>query len=110
VLAESLSISPSSGSITGGYDITISSLRIDNGADVTYVSLVGTPAVIKSQSTTTVIVTAGIGTVGTGDAIVTSTALGTATLKNSFTYLRTFSQTINPHYHSSYNHKCCAII
>jgi 7-cyano-7-deazaguanine synthase in queuosine biosynthesis len=87
-------VQPSSGLRTGGYDVVISGTNLGNGSDITEVTLCGVPAAIVSQSSTQVVVTAGAGTPGNGDVVVSSTSYGVTTKTDGFTYLKT-DQTIN---------------
>ncbi|MBN8459804.1 MAG: IPT/TIG domain-containing protein, partial [Verrucomicrobia bacterium] len=86
-------VSPQAGSRLGGYQVTISGTGLGNGSDITSVTLCGVPASIVSQSSTQVVVTAGAGTPGTGDVVVTSTSCGVTTKTAGFTYQKT-DQTI----------------
>ncbi|NCD34153.1 MAG: choice-of-anchor D domain-containing protein, partial [Spartobacteria bacterium] len=83
------SVSPASGSWTGGYPVTISGTNLGNGADITNVTLCGVTAAIQpGQSATQLIVLAGAATVGqSGDVVVQSTSFGTTIKSNSFTYI-----------------------
>jgi outer membrane protein OmpA-like peptidoglycan-associated protein len=77
------SISPKSGSTSGGAVVTISG-SFTNG--VTGVTIGGTSASITSSNTSSVTVVAPAGTAGAASVAVTN-AYGTSTLSNSFTYV-----------------------
>ena len=83
------SVSPASGSWTGGYPVTISGTNLGNGVDITNVTFCGVTAAIQpGQSATQLIVLAGAATVGqSGDVVVQSTSFGTTTKSNAFTYI-----------------------
>ena len=83
------SVSPASGSWTGGYPVTISGTNLGNGVDITNVTLCGVTAAIQpGQSATQLVVLAGAATVGqSGDVVVQSTSFGTTTKSNAFTYI-----------------------
>ena len=79
---------PSSGSWTGGYEVTISGSNLGSGSDITNVTLCGTSVTnIVSQSATQVVVWAGQAvSAGTGDVIVYSMGYGATVSSNAFTY------------------------
>ncbi|NCD25043.1 MAG: choice-of-anchor D domain-containing protein, partial [Deltaproteobacteria bacterium] len=78
---------PSSGSWTGGYPVVIAGENINDGSDITNVTLCGVQATIVSQDVDHVWVTAGSSTnIGTGDIVVQSTSYGTTVGSNVFTY------------------------
>ena len=83
-------VSPISGSVTGGYPVTIVGRYLGNGADVTNVTLNGVAAAsIDSQSQTQVVITVGsVTAAGVGDVVVYSTSYGITTSSNAFTYTR----------------------
>eukprot|EP00698_Gefionella_okellyi_P010305 TRINITY_DN2665_c0_g3_i2.p1 TRINITY_DN2665_c0_g3~~TRINITY_DN2665_c0_g3_i2.p1 ORF type:complete len:3735 (+),score=895.51 TRINITY_DN2665_c0_g3_i2:675-11207(+) len=82
------SLTPNAGPIAGGTRVTIIASQIGSGSDITFVSLKGvTVTNIVSQTTSSVTVTAAATTAGTGSAVVRSTAFGTATSNNAFTYM-----------------------
>ncbi|NCC53154.1 MAG: choice-of-anchor D domain-containing protein, partial [Spartobacteria bacterium] len=78
---------PSSGSWTGGYPVAISGENLNDGSDITNVTLCGVQATIVSQTLDHVWVTAGTSTVpGIGDIVVQSVSYGTTVGSNLFTY------------------------
>ena len=87
VRAES-GVSTSSGSIAGGYEVTISGVNLGNGTDVTNVTLCGISATIISQSSTEIVVRVAAGTPGIGDVVVFSTSFGETVKENAFEYVR----------------------
>ena len=82
-------VSPSSGSYTGGYTVTIIGSNLGAGSDITNVTICGVKAsVLPGQSSTQVVVTAGISSVaGLGDVRVFSTRFGETVKRNAFEYL-----------------------
>ncbi|NCC52359.1 MAG: choice-of-anchor D domain-containing protein, partial [Spartobacteria bacterium] len=82
-------VAPSSGSWTGGYQVTISGENLGNGTDITNVSLCGvTVASIDSQSATQVVVTAGATSGGAaGRVVIQSVSFGATIESNAFTYV-----------------------
>jgi alpha-tubulin suppressor-like RCC1 family protein len=88
-------VAPSSGICTGGYPVTITGTNLGSGLDITNVTLCGVSAAsITSQSSTQVVVVAGVGTGGLGDVRVFSTSYGQTVKSNAFTYLKN-DQTIS---------------
>jgi len=82
-------VSPSSGSVAGGYQVVISGTNLGSGSDITGVTLCGVAATILSQSVDRVWVTAGeAAAAGTGDVVVHSTSYGATTGSGAFAYLR----------------------
>ena len=79
-------VTPNCGSVTGGYPVTISGVNLGNGSDITNVTLCGFAATIDSQSSTQVVVIAGIGALGPGDVRVFSESFGETVASNAFTY------------------------
>jgi len=80
-------VSPSSGSTTGGYEVVISGSNLGNGGDITNVTLCGAAATIQpGQSSTQVVVVAGVGSAGLGDVVVYSVSYGATVKSNAFTY------------------------
>ena len=80
-------VSPSSGSITGGYAVVITGTDLCEGADVTNVTLCGVSAAsIESQSVTQIVVVASPGPMGVGDVRVFSTSCRETVKSNGFTY------------------------
>ncbi|MFH0880603.1 MAG: IPT/TIG domain-containing protein, partial [Lentisphaerota bacterium] len=80
-------VSPSSGSITGGYAVVITGSNLGDGADVTNVTLCGVGvAGITDQSATQMVVMASPGPMGRGDVRVFSTSFGETIRSNGFTY------------------------
>lgn len=79
-------VSPSFGVFLGGYPVTITGTDLGNGWDVTNVTLNGQSAVIVSQSSTKLVVTAAATAAGTGDVVVQSASYGSVTLVDGFTY------------------------
>jgi len=87
----SLGVSPSSGSYTGGYTVTISGTNLCNGmiGDVTNVTLCSVTAAVASVAgSTQIVVTAGhVATGSVGDVAVYSTSFGITIKSNAFTYV-----------------------
>ena len=80
-------VSPASGVLTGGYQVTITGINLGDGSDITNVTLNGASVTsIDSQSSTQIVVTAAPGTAGIGDVVVYSTSYGTTTKAYAFTY------------------------
>lgn len=87
VSASGPAIVPSSGSWTGGYEVSISGSNLGNGGDITNVTLCGTSATIVSQTAERVWITAGVAlSVGPGDVRVYSVSFGETVKSNAFTY------------------------
>jgi hypothetical protein len=85
-----LGVTPSSGSVTGGYPVMITGANLCNGGDITNVTLCGVNVTsISSQSATQIVVVAGIGTPGLGDVRVYSVSYGETVRSNAFTYIKT---------------------
>jgi N-acetylneuraminic acid mutarotase len=83
-------VSPSSGSLTGGYPVVIVGSNLCDGADVTNVTLCGTAVQgISSQTPTQIVVVAGAGSTGLGDVRVYSVSYGETVKSNAFTYIKT---------------------
>ncbi|HAS82283.1 MAG TPA: hypothetical protein DCS43_06320, partial [Verrucomicrobia bacterium] len=84
---ETNGVIPNNGSWTGGYPVVIHGEYLGNGTDITNVTLGGTAAQITSQSTTQVVVTAGIAaSAGLGDVRVYSVSFGETVQSSAFTY------------------------
>lgn len=82
-------IEPASGSIVGGYLITLSGSNLGNGSDITNVTLAGVLAMPVSQSSTHVVVIAGTAaTVLLGDVVVQSTSHGQSVAPSAFAYTK----------------------
>ena len=82
-------VEPSSGSVTGGYEVVITGTGLSDGTagDITSVTICGVSvASIVSQSATQVIVVAGGGDPGLGDVRVFSASYGESVASNAFTY------------------------
>lgn len=84
--ALSSGVSPFIGSYVGGYPVTITGSNLCDGFDVTNVTLCGVTAAVVSQSPTQIVVTAGAGSIGTGDVRVFSVSFGETVRSNAFTY------------------------
>ncbi|NCC52247.1 MAG: choice-of-anchor D domain-containing protein, partial [Spartobacteria bacterium] len=83
----SAGVEPSSGSVTGGFEVVITGDHL-GGGDITNVTICGASAAsIESQSATQVVVVAGSGAPGLGDVRVYSTSYGETTKSDAFTYL-----------------------
>ena len=78
-----ISISPGSGSSSGGTAITVTGTALSGATSVT---IGGTPATITANTATSITATTPPGTAGTRDVVVT-TADGSDTLAGAFTYL-----------------------
>ena len=76
------SLSPSSGTSSGGTSVTIAGTNLSNPTSVT---IGGAAATIISNNSTQIVVTAPAGTIGAKDVVIT-TAGGTATGTGAFTY------------------------
>ncbi|MFH0879126.1 MAG: MBG domain-containing protein, partial [Lentisphaerota bacterium] len=86
---DSFGVIPNSGSVTGGFHVTISGLNLCDGSDVTNVTLCGVSAQsIESQSATQIVVVADGGDAGLGDVRVYSISFGETVKSNAFTYER----------------------
>ncbi len=80
-------VTPSIGSVTGGYPVVISGSNLGSGSDVSAVTLCGVSVQsMVSQSATQVVVRARAGFRGVGPVVIQSTGYGTITLVNGFTY------------------------
>ncbi len=80
-------VTPSIGSVTGGYQVVINGSHLGSGSDVHAVTLCGVSVQsMVSQSPTQVVVTACAGFRGVGNVVIQSTGYGTITLANGFTY------------------------
>ena len=89
-VTRSFGIAPSSGSVTGGYPVTINGTNLCDGTigDVTNVTLCGVAAVVTGVSgSTQVVVSAGAAAAGRlGNVVVYSAGLGMSIKTNGFTY------------------------
>ena len=89
-VTRSFGIAPSSGSVTGGYPVTINGTNLCIGTigDVTNVTLCGVAAVVTGVSgSTQVVVSAGAAAAGRlGNVVVYSAGLGMSIKTNGFTY------------------------
>lgn len=82
-----VSVSPSVGRFSGGYDVIIAGENLGDGGDVTNVTLCGVSAAsVVSQSATQVVVVAGVSDPGHGDVRVFSASYGETVKTNGFTY------------------------
>ncbi|MBU0716077.1 MAG: choice-of-anchor D domain-containing protein, partial [Verrucomicrobia bacterium] len=80
-------VSPTFGSITGGYVVTISGENLGNGSDITNVSLCGISTTnFTSQSATQIVIVAAAGAPRLGDVRVYSINYGETVKSNGFTY------------------------
>eukprot|EP00698_Gefionella_okellyi_P010300 TRINITY_DN2665_c0_g1_i1.p1 TRINITY_DN2665_c0_g1~~TRINITY_DN2665_c0_g1_i1.p1 ORF type:complete len:2847 (+),score=703.53 TRINITY_DN2665_c0_g1_i1:1189-8541(+) len=81
-------VTPLNGAIAGGFTVTIlASSPIGAGGDITAVTLAGTAVQsITAQTTSSVTVVAAAGSPTSGPVVVVSTAHGSATKSNAFTY------------------------
>ena len=81
-------VEPSSGSVTGGYEVVITGSNLGSGSDITNVTLCGVSgASMVSQSATQVVVVAGVSwAAGLGDVRVYSESYGETVKSNAFTY------------------------
>ena len=85
-----MGVLPAAGNQLGGYSVTISGTNLCAGTpgDVTNVTLCGVAAAsIDSASPTQIVVTAAVGSPGTGAVRVFSAALGQTVRSNAFTYV-----------------------
>ena len=93
-------VAPSSGSWSGGYQVTICGVSLCDGtaADVTRVTLCGVDAAVVGVSgSTQIVVTAGVSDVaGTGEVRIYSTAFGETAKASGFTYLPPAAPTALP--------------
>ncbi len=80
------SVEPARGSYRGGYAVTIVGSNLCDGVDATNVTLCGVAAAVVRQSATQLVVTAGAGSLGTGDVRVCSVHFGETTASNAFVY------------------------
>ena len=80
-------VTPATGTVYGGTQVTIEGLWLGNGADITNVTLCNIAATIVTQTIHSVTVTTGVSPVVTNaDVVVQSAGFGTAALTNGFTY------------------------
>ena len=79
---------PTSGSVTGGYEVIINGSHLGDGADITNVTLCGVAVdSINSQSATQVVVVADSAAIaGMGDIVIYSTSYGVTIASNAFAY------------------------
>ncbi len=88
VIEQGAGVEPSSGSLTGGYQVVISGSNLGNGSDITNVTLCGVAATnIASQSATQVVIVAGAAGSGALGAVrVFSVSFGETVASDAFTY------------------------
>ena len=80
-------VTPGTGTIFGGTQVTISGLWLGNGSDITNVTLCNIAATIMTQGLHSVTVISGISPVATqAHVVVQSSGFGAATLLQGFTY------------------------
>ena len=78
----------STGSTSGGYQITVNGENLGNGSDITNVTVCGVSVTsIDSQSANQVVVTVAPGPAGIGDIVVHSANQGSTTKTDAFTYV-----------------------
>ncbi|HAS82070.1 MAG TPA: hypothetical protein DCS43_05195, partial [Verrucomicrobia bacterium] len=85
-------VSPSSGSVLGGYTVVINGTNLCDGTlgDVTNVTLCGVAATVTAvQGATQIVVQAGSGTAGPGDVRIHSQRFGETVRGSAFTYIAT---------------------
>jgi hypothetical protein len=80
-------VTPATGTVYGGTQVTIEGLWLGDGSDITGVTLCGIAATIVTQGIHSVTVTTGVSPVVTNaDVVVRSAGFGAAALTNGFTY------------------------
>jgi hypothetical protein len=80
-------VSPTNGPAEGGATVVISGQNLGNGADITNVTICGSPvAAVISQCSTQVIVQTAVGSIGLGDVRVYSAEYGETVKSNAYRY------------------------
>ena len=88
------SVTPATGSVTGGYPVVIAGANLTDLSDLTDLTLCGVTATVQSASATQIVAIAGVSAPATGNVRVVSTSFGETVATNAFTYQKN-AQTIS---------------